>query len=413
MKRPVLEPGLLQVFRLVVAVRLGVLVLMQYSQLLRPEQRVLRFPLPGIIETTFLLGYLSWACLRERLDRLYLPLALLVASTAPIIEHDLSIILRLRAGVGRMALNTDAWQLFLVLFIPLVLIGWQYHFKAVWAFCIGSAALELALAIPLTLAGGPRWVSVLSLVFVRTTLFTLVGYLVVRLMAAQRAQHAALARANAQLARYATTLEQLAVSRERNRLARELHDTLAHTLSGVAVQLEAASALWDSDAAAARSMLEQSLQATRTGLQEARRAIQSLRAAPLEDLGLTLAVRRLAESAAARAGLELDFRGPEQVNGLTPEVEQGIYRVADEALLNVARHAHARRLSVRLDPSPGRLTLTIADDGRGFDPHSVPSAAHYGLRGMHERAEMMGGALEIASRPGHGTTVRLTVERGV
>ena len=410
MKRSPLEPGLLQVFRWFVTGRLALLLLTVFAQLFQPEPRILRYPLPGIIETTLLLGYLSWPWLRERLGRAYLPLALMATSIGPIVEYALTAGLRLMQGVSGTAAITDVWQLILVLFIPLIMVAWQYDFRSVIVFCAGTTMLDWAWLIVLAIMQRSRLETAMGLVFVRSLLFALVGYVVVRLMKEQRAQREALAQANIKLARYATTLEQLTISRERNRLARELHDTLAHTLSAVAVQLEATSVLWDSDPAAARAMLAQSLGATRDGLNEARRAIHALRATPLEDLGLALAIRHLAESVAVRVGLALDVQGPEQINDLEPEIEQGVYRIANEALANVARHANARRLAVRLDQAGGRLTLTISDNGCGFDPASPPPDGRYGLRGMRERAEMLGGVLEIVSQPGDETTVQLTVE---
>ena len=410
MKRTSLEPGLLQVFRLFVGGRLVLLLLSLCAQLIQREPRILRYPLPGIVGSVLLLGYLSWPWLRDRMGKAYLPLALAAASAGPIIEYALTVGLRLMAGVPGADAIADVWQLILVLFIPLILVAWQYDLKSVIVFCAGTAMLDWALLVPLTIMWRSRLGTVAGLVFVRSLLFALVGYVVVRLMKGQRAQREALAQANDKLARYAATLEQLAISRERNRLARELHDTLAHTLSAVAVQLEATSALWDDDPAAARDMLERSLEATRDGLGEARRAIHALRATPLEDLGLALAIRHLAESVAVRAGLALDLQGPEQINDLGPQVEQAVYRIATEALANVTRHANARHLTVRLDQASGRMTLTVSDDGCGFDAANPPPDGQYGLRGMRERAEMIGGALEIESRPGNGTTVRLTVE---
>jgi signal transduction histidine kinase len=121
-----------------------------------------------------------------------------------------------------------------------------------------------------------------------------------------------------------------------------------------------------------------------------------------------LAVNTLAESVAARAGLTLDLDLPHQLDQLTPDVEQCIYRVAQEALTNVARHAGARSLRVALTHDTGPLTLTIADDGRGFDPAAV-NGTHYGLKGLRERAEMIGASLEVSSRPEQGTSIRLEI----
>ncbi|MBN1485161.1 MAG: sensor histidine kinase [Chloroflexia bacterium] len=402
-----LEPGLLRTFRLFVVVRLvlhGLALLGQFSQ---HQPRLQRYPLLALLEAGLLLLYLSWPWLRRRLGEAFLPLALLVASAGPILEHALSVARRLRAGEAVVA--GDAWQLFPLLFVPLILLSWQYSFRWVLVFCGGTALLDLGLAIPLALLGGPRWATMFALVFVRTLLFALVGYVIVRLMAAQRAQRRELTEANARLLHYARTLEELAVSRERNRLARELHDTLAHSLSALAVQLEAIHTLWQDDPRRAHELLEQSLGLTREGLREARRAIQSLRASPLEDLGLGLALQDLARSAAARAGLQLELQAPDQVDGLGPDLEQAIYQVAREALANVVQHAQAGHLRLCLERVGGRLILTVADDGRGFDPEGVPEG-HYGLRGMQERAALVGARLSLQSRPGQGTTVRLVVE---
>jgi signal transduction histidine kinase len=157
----------------------------------------------------------------------------------------------------------------------------------------------------------------------------------------------------------------LAVTQERNRLARELHDTLAHSLSAVAVQIEAAQALSEVDAAAGHKMLEQALQTTRGGLTDARRSLHALRSSPLEDLGLALALRDLAESVAARAGLKLDLQISPNLENLRPEIEQCLYRVAQEALTNVARHARAGSVRVALAGENGQVRLAVSDDGCG------------------------------------------------
>jgi signal transduction histidine kinase len=218
--------------------------------------------------------------------------------------------------------------------------------------------------------------------------------------------------ANAQLVNYAATLEELTVSRERNRMARELHDTLAHTLSGVAVQLETAKAYWDVDPPAARSLLDKSLDTTRAGLVETRRALKALRASPLDDLGLAQALRQLAVETAARANLALQVAVPDQVAVLSPPAEQCLYRVAQEAVANVAQHAQARTLTVRLtagSSSESPTVLLVQDDGIGFDADTAAPAGHFGLAGIRERARLVGGELAVTSRQGQGTQVRLSI----
>src|SRR6185503_5435116 len=192
----------------------------------------------------------------------------------------------------------------------------------------------------------------------------------------------------------------LTISRERNRMARELHDTVAHTLSGLTVQLETVMAYWHVDATAAQAMLDKSLEATRSGLHETRRALKSLRASPLDDLGLSLALRRLVESAARRANLALDLSLPEQIPFLSPDVEQAIYRVAQEAVANVTHHANAKNLKVHLTSNGQEISLLVCDDGRGFKERPGENADHFGLPGMRERAQLVGGKLTVDSQPG-------------
>jgi len=311
---------------------------------------------------------------------------------------------------------TDAWQLILVLFAPLILVAWQYSFPTVLLFVLATTGLDFSLTLILAVAARYRAASPITVMFLRALVYGLVGYVVVHLMQAQRAQWAALAGANVQLARYATTLEQLTLSRERNRMARELHDTLAQSLSAVAVQLEATRSLWDEDPVGARGMLDRSLAMTRHGLSEAHRAIRALRAIPLEDLGLALALRQAAALVAERGGLRLELAVADSVDGLPPEVAQVVYRIAMEAMENVVRHAAADVLNVSLVEAGEHWVLTVTDDGRGFDAADAASDrapnGRYGLQGMRERASMVGADLEVESRPGAGTSVRLQIGRG-
>lgn len=428
MKQTVIEPGLLSVFRIFTGLRLGFILLATIFHL--TIQLDLLEPLKAhifglsvflaikdepsspyallLFSDVFLLAvYLWWPPLQRRLGRIFLPVGLAMATVGPIMSQHFNVV---RFYATEVFVLVGAWQLVVVLFLPLVLIGWQYNFHMALGFAVGTALLDAGLTILAIGHGNQAGIhSFLSIIFMRTVLYIVVGYMITRLITAQREQRQALARANTQLTHYATTLEQLSTSRERNRLARELHDTLAHTLSGVTVQLEAVRASLDSDPITAQTLLDQSLTTTRTGLTETRRALQALRASPLDDLGLALALRNLAESLATRINLTLDLRVPENLNDLNPAVEQCVYRVAQEALANVDRHANASHLTVQLDKGNQHLTLTIADDGRGFSLNEISTDHQFGLKGMKERAEMVGGNLEVSSRPGEGTTIRLIV----
>jgi signal transduction histidine kinase len=157
-----------------------------------------------------------------------------------------------------------------------------------------------------------------------------------------------------------------------------------------------------------KALLHQTLSTTRSGLNETRRALQALRAGPLDDLGLALAIRSLAESVASRGSLKLSLDIQDPLENLAPELEQGIYRVAQEALENVTRHARASDLQVHLSQSRDCLELIISDNGRGFDLRNINQSDQFGIRGMRERTEMLGGQLEMESQPERGTTIKFS-----
>jgi signal transduction histidine kinase len=180
-------------------------------------------------------------------------------------------------------------------------------------------------------------------------------------------------------------------------------------LSAINVQLNALDVLWDSNSDAARKKLKQTQELTRCGLDEARRALHALRASPIDELGLALALQRAAQTAAERSGVQLSLTLPPQLSGVPPDIEHQLYRVAEEALNNVVRHARARHMGLALERTATALMLTIRDDGSGFDSSQAPSNGHYGLVGMKERAALINASLQIQSQPGRGTIVQLTV----
>lgn len=403
-----LEPGLLPTFRAYVFVRLGAMALVGLIYALwvgvpfQPE--LVSTAALFIGETVFLYVFLSRPWFHRHLGRLYLPLALTVASAGPILE------IRYILSVYEVERVLEFWLIFPFLTVPLILTAWQYSYEYILLYCVGTAVLEIIL---IKLSPATRAIHALfdgGAIVTRSLFFLFVGYIVANLMAEQRRHRQELAEANQKLVRYAATLEQLSVIRERNRLARELHDTLAHTLSGLAVQLDALTAVWHPLPPKAGRMLEHALTTTREGLDETRRALQDLRAAPLEDMGLRLALKHLAENVAARWDLDLSLDIQEHLGNLAPEVEQSYYRVAQEALDNVTRHAEARSVAVRLQQADGRLALTIADDGRGMLPEADPAKEHFGIQGMRERADLIGGRLEINAQSGGGTEIRLVAD---
>lgn len=211
-------------------------------------------------------------------------------------------------------------------------------------------------------------------------------------------------------ARLSDKSARLGAAEERNRLAREIHDTLAQGLTATALQLESADALLDvsSNAEKARQPLRRALSLTQSNLEEARRSVLDLRAAPLEGRSLSEALEALVDRWEAEQGVGASYRAVNGGRPLPPNVEAGLYRICQEALTNVARHAEAGRVTVRLVAIPEQVQLTVEDDGRGFDASDMPGD-HHGIVGMSERARMLGGALDIRSSPGAGTRVEVAV----
>jgi two-component system NarL family sensor kinase len=197
---------------------------------------------------------------------------------------------------------------------------------------------------------------------------------------------------------------------ERNRLAREIHDTLAQGLAGITLQLETADALLESGQATpkVRKTIGQALKLARNSLEEARRSVLDLRAAPLEGRTLAQALKVLAQETAAKGDLEVEF---ELVGGERPlpvRIEAGLYRMAQEALANVVQHAAAQRVGLGLTTLPDQVTLVVADDGHGFDPERT-QRDRFGLIGLNERAKLLGGTLQLHSSPEAGTRIEINV----
>ncbi len=201
---------------------------------------------------------------------------------------------------------------------------------------------------------------------------------------------------------------------ERNRLARDIHDTLAQGLTAVALHLESAEALLDAGQRdeAVRRAVDQALTLTRANLEEARRSVLELRAAPLEGKSIAQALADLAHANTAKGGARVRLNMTGASRPLPAYIEAGLYRIVQEALQNIDRHASAHLVVIHLAIGADAVDCAITDDGRGFDPSAV-EIGHYGLVGLNERARLMGGTLRIESTPGLGTHLVLHVPLGV
>ncbi|HYF92773.1 MAG TPA: sensor histidine kinase [Symbiobacteriaceae bacterium] len=220
-----------------------------------------------------------------------------------------------------------------------------------------------------------------------------------------------LEQAHAKLKAYALKVEELTVVQERQRMARELHDTLAQGLAGLIMQLEAVDDLLTrGDTERARAITRRAMQRARTTLQEARTAIAALRS-PLDKGDVMEAIRRVVDNLTADTGITCTFEaGPGDLH-LQGPVAETVYRVVQEGLANIARHSQAHRAWVRLAVArPQGVTLEVGDDGIGFDPTARRGAAgHFGLTGLAERIGLAEGTLEVQAAPGAGTRLIVTL----
>jgi two-component system, NarL family, sensor histidine kinase UhpB len=194
-----------------------------------------------------------------------------------------------------------------------------------------------------------------------------------------------------------------AQERERGRLARELHDEIGQTLTAVVLELERAARLPPGQV---QGDVTHAREAARASLDDLRRIARQLRPEALDDLGLVSALNALATAFSKRTGVKVERRLV-RPGALSSEAELVIYRVAQESLTNVARHAHARTVELELSQREDMALLRLRDDGRGIEPSALSSSS--GIRGMRERAVLVGATLSIGPAADGGTEVRLEV----
>ncbi len=222
---------------------------------------------------------------------------------------------------------------------------------------------------------------------------------------------AELQEAHARLQAFASQAEALAVVEERNRLAREMHDTLGHRLTVAAVQLQAIERLIPTDPDRARQMTATVREEVRAALAELRQTVAALRA-PLEaDLSLDQALRRLAADFEAATGIRVAVRLPVPLPEIPPAHRSTLYRGAQEGLTNVQKHAQAGHVWLSLETGDDALTLRVADDGRG-PADGAPEdmeGLHFGLRGLQERADYLGGTVTLTRRAGGGAELIISL----
>ena len=262
--------------------------------------------------------------------------------------------------------------------------------------------IYVLLVLPLILIN--RWMDALAVALAYGTGIVFV-VVFTRIAASEREARADLGEAYRRLRENAAQIEELAVTKERNRLAREIHDSLGHYLTVVNVQLGAAQAIFSRDDKRALDHLAKAQTLTQEGLTEVRRSVAALRASPTEGRPLPEALGKLVQQWNA-TGMSAALNVLGTLRQLTPQADLTLYRAAQEALTNVSKHAHATRVDLTLDyGNPESVLLKVKDDGIGSDGTAVGG---FGLLGVRERAQILGGEVRVVTERGKG--FRLEVE---
>lgn len=355
----------------------------------------------GIFASLF--GYLSWVWLEKKLGSLYFPIAILGATLVPMFSMTYFWPFQLEDQVVDIVFRS--WYLFPILVVPFTLIAWQYGHRIALSFVLLLSFYDLPFIVMRIDRLSAETMQLLGVPILRTIAFGTIGVIVGMLMDTQRQQRRKLMQANVRLSEFAETLEELTVSRERNRLARELHDTLAHTLSSQILSLEALRLSPPADDEELDAVITEMIDNTRHGLSETRRALKDLRVKQLDDLGLQQSLISLMEDAASRGHLDTDLDMQKNIRLVPSDIEQCVYRLAQEGVENIIRHASATRICLTLKKVNDSLVFSLEDNGSGFNADSIDLKDKHGIMGMRERVAENHGEFEISSRSNRGTKI--------
>jgi signal transduction histidine kinase len=242
-----------------------------------------------------------------------------------------------------------------------------------------------------------------------TFMFSLGLFLVLKLvntLLAERQTKGQLVSAHEQLRHYAQQIEDLAAVRERNRIARDIHDSLGHALTAQNIQLRTAVRLWQQDTQRAKPFLEQAERLSAVAMQEVRQAVSTLRADAHEERPLEAAIASLAND--FRQGTGIDVVTQIQLDAPVPwAIVRASYRIVQEALTNSCKYAEATEIKIQVSTTPESVYLLIADNGKGFNPNDTSSG--FGLQGMQERIATFNGDFQLKTAPGAGCQITVQI----
>lgn len=278
--------------------------------------------------------------------------------------------------------------------ILLPLVGSAVEFLPRPLVFLVCTVILLAQMLPFQLLFGWEILIMWAMPFIAAIVFVAVF---TQMTVSEQKARAELAEAHRKLREYAVQVEELAIAEERNRLAREIHDGLGHYLTAVNIQIKAALAMSEQEPALTQDALKKAQTLTQEALADVRRSISSLRQDPATGMPLTETLGRLLEDTRA-SGVEASFRTNGSPRPLSSQVEFTLFRIGQEGLTNVRKHAQANRVELCLEYLDRSVRFSIQDDGVG----ASQTGAGFGLMGLRERLELLGGQLTFSTSPGKG-----------
>jgi len=406
-----LEPGLLKIFRLFCALVSVAFLMLSLISPVGNLRGLNNFSESGYYLTaSYVLAftYLSIPLLRRKMGIFYLPLVLAFVSYVPIgLLNWLPLFI---PDIQTTATIINSWTITALLLFPLIILAWQYEFRVILIFFGVLGLLDPLILILNTGIYNSTFFETLYSSLVRMAVFTAVGFVITELKSNQKLKQDELEKANAKLTKQAEMIDSLSAMRERTRISRELHDVLAHTLSGLAVQLEAMKTVVTEENSEFMMMIDHSLQNARSGLAETRSILKDLRSLPQAGDELLQAIKILIHEFSRNNDIPVQINRFEDIPDLPNDLLQVIHRIIQEALENTRKHADADQINLSLyaadDSGQKYVFLIVRDNGKGFQPDSIDESEHFGLRGIRERVQAAGGSCKIKSDLEKGTEIR-------
>lgn len=358
--------------------------------------------IPGVI-LILNLSYLFFPVMQRVMGRWYIPGFIVLLTMGPYLALQLIIQFEnVDSAFFEFAANSRGFPLQVA---ALIVTAWFYRLKAAFLYALITVIMDFSMNFIINQQLGESTSFFLSNIDIRMGTFIISGFLISKIAEHVDNNARELMDANSRLVHYSDTLEDLAVNRERSRMARELHDTLAHSLTALTIQLEATKVLMDRKPEQAAMSLQNALDTARSGLKETRSVLSALRPSALENRSLMQAIKGLTDSIPESINSQINM--PELLPILSDQTEHCIFRIMQEAVHNAVKHSGADQIDIEIELQNDLLEFSVTDNGQGFDTkHHFQG---YGLLGMQERAALLGATLNLSSQLSQGTNLQLSL----